>query len=115
MSFDLLEGVVRIYNRGDKVTNDLIDGAFVTVPPHGSVETSAKRAKIALERHKGVLTVDACFAKQNPYTDADFKAIEMMDEVHLRSCLRVLMSGAVADIQAAYDEQKANANQSSKK
>ena len=115
MSIDLQEGVVRIYNRGDKMTNDLIDGAFVTVPPRGSVETSARRAKIALERHPGVLTVDACFAKQNAYTEADFKAVEMMDEVHLRGCLRVLMAGQIADIQAAYEEQKANAKQMNKK
>lgn len=115
MSMDFQEGVVRLYNRTDKMTNDLIDGSFVTVPPHGSVETSAKKAKIALERHPGVLTVDACFAKQNAYTDDDFKAIEMMDEVHLRGCLRILMSGQIADIQAAYEEQKANANQANKK
>lgn len=106
MSDEVLEGVVRIYNRSDKVVNDLINGTRVIVPPRGSVETSARRAAEMLARHPGVLTQDASYARHCVYGEKELKMIEDLDEVHLRACLRVLMCGGIADIAKALNEQK---------
>lgn len=106
MSDEVLEGVVRIYNRSDKMVNELIYGTRVIVPPRGSVETSARRAKEMIERHPGVLTQDASFAKHAVYGEKELQIIELLDEVHLRKCLRVLMCGGIADVAVALEDQK---------
>lgn len=101
---ETLEGVVRIYNRSEKIVTDLINGTRVTVPPRGSVETSARRAQVMLERHQGVLTSDASYAKQT-YSKEDMDMVDLMDEVHLRKCLLLLMSGGMPDIKKVYNDQ----------
>lgn len=100
---DVLDGVVRVYNRSGKSVNDLINGTRVIVPPHGSVETSARRAAIMLERHKGVLTSDSEYAKRSQYTKEQIGLIDEMDEVTLRDLLRVALSGGAPDLEKAYE------------
>ena len=101
----LLEGVIRIYNRSDRMVNELINGTRVIIPGKGSADVSAKRAAIMLEKFKDVLTTDPNYANR-VFTDEDYRIVEELDEVHLRSCLKTLMSNCgCPDFKKAYEDQ----------
>ena len=98
------DGVVRLYNRSDKMVNKLINGVRVVIPSRGSADVSAKRAEIMLDEFPDTLTEDPNYAKR-VFTDDDYDMVDELDEGHLRACLKVLMGNGLPDIKAAYEDQ----------
>lgn len=98
------DGVVRLYNRSDKMVNKLIGGVRVIIPGRGSADVSAKRAETMLDEFPDTLTEDPNYAKRI-FTAADYDMVDELDEGHLRACLKVLMGNGIPDIKAAYEDQ----------
>ena len=99
-----LDGVIRIYNRSDRMMNELLDGVRVVIPGRGSADVSAKRAQIMLEKHADVLTEDPNYAKR-VFSKEEYEMVEELDEGHLRACLKVLMGNGRPDIKGAFEDQ----------
>ena len=100
-----LDGVIRIYNRSDRMVNELLDGVRVVIPGRGSADVSAKRAQIMLEKHADVLTEDPNYARR-VFSKEEYDMVDELDEGRLRALLKVLMSSGFPDIKGAYEDMK---------
>lgn len=103
-----LDGVIRVYNRSERMVNELLDGVRVVIPGRGSADVSAKRAKFMLDKYPDTLTEDPNYARR-VFTKDDYDMVDELDEGRLRALLKVVMSGkGTPDIKAAYDDMKAH-------
>ena len=103
-----LDGVIRLYNRSERMVNELLDGVRVVIPGRGSTDVSAKRAKFMLDKYPDTLTEDPNYARR-VFTKEDFDMVDELDEGRLRALLKVAMSGkGTPDIKAAYEDMKSH-------
>lgn len=101
------EGVIRVYNSGDKLVTKVINGVRITIPGKGSAEVSARKGHLLLAEFPQ-LTEDSAFASRQ-YTPEQMETAELLDEESLRQCVRVLMAGHRPDLDKALAETSARA------
>ncbi len=102
------EGVIRLYNSGERLVTKVINGVRITIPAKGSVEVSARKGHLLLAEFPE-LTEDSAFASKQ-YTQEQMETVDLLDETALRQCTRVLMAGHRPDLDKALAETEARAS-----